>query len=152
MPTDRRAFIRQGSLWLLGTTVIAPDVLERLAWRRRFWPSAYLVDPEHERMVERVLVEGFDPGAVALKRSFAERFPDRPDWCPDDNRLSLARRWYRVSMLTANMPPEYWRDRGEPSAEAKSHALVGRIIACGGLVERQLRMSHAGGHDVSPHA
>lgn len=37
---DRRDFIRRGALWTLGATLVTPELLDRLTWKRRLWPGA----------------------------------------------------------------------------------------------------------------
>jgi hypothetical protein len=35
----RRDFLRRGSLWVLGATVLTPELVDRLTWRRRLFPG-----------------------------------------------------------------------------------------------------------------
>lgn len=38
---DRRDFVKRGALWTLGALVLGPEAVDRLTWKRRYFPSAW---------------------------------------------------------------------------------------------------------------
>jgi len=79
MAIDRPDFVRRGGLWLLGATILTPELLDRLTWRRTLWPGATFsrrIPPGYKLTFDRARWESFLRNGTYVYRES----PARVEW------------------------------------------------------------------------
>lgn len=70
MKLNRRDFVRQGSLWLVGTAIVSQEeFLDRLRWTRTLFPSAALVKVYGPFLTKYAVIYGPNGEVVSIDRT-----------------------------------------------------------------------------------